>query len=134
MDARLMAHFEEMAALDWSDRAAVVDFDIESFRISAGPQARLEPHRRGDPGPYHGLTGAVRGIYPILLKMNPFYIRYLVVIARVQCPCAADGALPFARAAAKAPATPPRTIQWTSATSPSSRMSIMARRRWSTRS
>lgn len=36
MDPALMAHFGTMAGLDWTDRGAVIEFQAESFRISAG--------------------------------------------------------------------------------------------------
>lgn len=36
MDPALGAHFAEIATLDWHDRQAVVDFQVESARISAG--------------------------------------------------------------------------------------------------
>lgn len=36
MDPALLAHFGGMAALDWADRAAVIAFQAETARISAG--------------------------------------------------------------------------------------------------
>lgn len=45
MDPALLVHFGKMETLDWSDREAVVDFHVESFRISAGPGARFDLKR-----------------------------------------------------------------------------------------
>lgn len=42
MDPRLLEHFGTMAGLDWSDRAAVVAFQVESSRISAGASAAFD--------------------------------------------------------------------------------------------
>ena len=42
MDPALLAHFGKIADLDWQDRQAVVDFHVESFRISAGPRAAFD--------------------------------------------------------------------------------------------
>lgn len=41
-DPALIDHFQKIPSLDWSDRAAVVDFHVESFRISAGAKARFD--------------------------------------------------------------------------------------------
>ena len=45
MNPALLAHFQRIATLDWSDRAAAVDFHVESFRISAGPNAAFDEER-----------------------------------------------------------------------------------------
>ncbi|MCR5859495.1 alpha/beta fold hydrolase [Mesorhizobium sp. J428] len=42
MDPALMAHYEKMADLDWSDRDAVVDFQVENYRISPGADAAFD--------------------------------------------------------------------------------------------
>lgn len=42
LEPALLEHFAKVAALDWHDRSAVVDFHLESFRISAGPKARFD--------------------------------------------------------------------------------------------
>ena len=42
MDPALMAHYGKMADLDWSDRDAVVEFQIENYRISAGADADFD--------------------------------------------------------------------------------------------
>jgi pimeloyl-ACP methyl ester carboxylesterase len=48
IDPALLAHFGTMEALDWNDREEVVAFHVESFRISAGPQARFDAARARD--------------------------------------------------------------------------------------
>lgn len=48
MDASLLRHFEKIATLDWNDREQVVDFHVESFRISAGPQSPFDEARARD--------------------------------------------------------------------------------------
>ncbi|HUD51609.1 alpha/beta hydrolase [Parvibaculum sp.] len=45
MDPALLEHFATMDALDWNDRQAVVDFHVETFRISAGPKASFDAER-----------------------------------------------------------------------------------------
>lgn len=45
MDPELLTHFGRSATIDWSDRDAVVDFRVESFRFSAGPQAKFDEAR-----------------------------------------------------------------------------------------
>ncbi len=45
MDPALLAHFGKIETLDWSDRGAVVDFHVESFRISAGSNANFDESR-----------------------------------------------------------------------------------------
>jgi pimeloyl-ACP methyl ester carboxylesterase len=45
MDTALLAHFGKIETLDWNDRDSVVDFHIESFRISAGSNARFDEKR-----------------------------------------------------------------------------------------
>lgn len=48
MDPALLAHFGKIETLDWSDRDAVVDFHVESFRISAGAHADFDEKRARD--------------------------------------------------------------------------------------
>ncbi len=48
MDPALLAHFGRIATLDWTDRAAVIDFHVTSFRISAGPGAAFDAARARD--------------------------------------------------------------------------------------
>ncbi len=48
MDPALLAHFGGMATLDWSDRTAVVEFQVESYRISAGLRSTFEEARARD--------------------------------------------------------------------------------------
>ena len=45
IDPRLLEHFAGASGLDWSDRAAVVAFQVESLRISAGPAAAFDAER-----------------------------------------------------------------------------------------
>lgn len=45
IEPALLEHFARAETLDWQDRNAVVDFHVESFRISAGPQARFDDAR-----------------------------------------------------------------------------------------
>lgn len=45
VDPALLAHFSRIEALDWSDRESVVAFHVESFRISAGRNARFDVGR-----------------------------------------------------------------------------------------
>lgn len=45
IDPALLAHFAKSESLDWNDRDRVVDFHVESFRISAGPDARFDENR-----------------------------------------------------------------------------------------
>jgi len=45
MDPRLIEHFGTMPDLDWSDRAAVVAFQVERSRISAGASAAFDTAR-----------------------------------------------------------------------------------------
>lgn len=45
LEPALLAHFAKIETLDWHDRTAMVDFHVESFRISAGPKARFEEAR-----------------------------------------------------------------------------------------
>ncbi|RYG67466.1 alpha/beta hydrolase [bacterium] len=45
MEPKLLAHFATMETLDWSDRAAVVAFQVESSRISSGENARFDEGR-----------------------------------------------------------------------------------------
>lgn len=42
MDPAFIAHFGKIETLDWTDRAAVVDFQTESFRIAAGSAAPFD--------------------------------------------------------------------------------------------
>lgn len=51
MDPAFMAHFSKIDSLDWSDRAAVVAFQTESYRIAAGEGAAF------DAAAYRALTG-----------------------------------------------------------------------------
>lgn len=44
-DPALIAHFGKIETLDWSDRDAVVAFHVESFRISAGRNAKFDEAR-----------------------------------------------------------------------------------------
>jgi pimeloyl-ACP methyl ester carboxylesterase len=48
MDPALLAHFGRIETLDWANREAVVDFHVESFRISAGSRARFDESRARD--------------------------------------------------------------------------------------
>lgn len=45
MDPALLEHFAKIETLDWNDRAAVVDFHVETFRIAAGPNADFDERR-----------------------------------------------------------------------------------------
>lgn len=45
LEPALLAHFATLETLDWQDRAAIVDFHVESYRISAGPTARFDAAR-----------------------------------------------------------------------------------------
>lgn len=45
LEPALLAHFARIETLGWDDRSAVVDFHVESFRISAGPKAKFEEAR-----------------------------------------------------------------------------------------
>ena len=45
MDPALLAHFGKIETLDWNDRDSVVDFQVESFRISAGSNATFDENR-----------------------------------------------------------------------------------------
>lgn len=45
MDPALLTHLAKIEALDWSNRSAVVDFHVESFRISAGSKAKFDATR-----------------------------------------------------------------------------------------
>lgn len=45
IDPALLAHFAQIGTLDWEDRAAVVDFHVERFRISAGPSSDFDEER-----------------------------------------------------------------------------------------
>jgi pimeloyl-ACP methyl ester carboxylesterase len=42
LDPALLEHFAKIETLDWSDRDAVVEFQVESFRISAGRNADFD--------------------------------------------------------------------------------------------
>lgn len=48
MDPALIAHFGKLEALDWSDRDAIVDFHVASYRIAAGPNALFNEARARD--------------------------------------------------------------------------------------
>jgi len=48
MDPALLEHFGRIATLDWTDRSAVIDFHVTSFRISAGPGADFDAARARD--------------------------------------------------------------------------------------
>lgn len=48
MDPALLEHFGKMADLDWSEREAVVAFQTQSFRISAGSHAAFDEARARD--------------------------------------------------------------------------------------
>lgn len=48
MDPALLSHFARLETLDWGDRDAVVDFRVESFRISAGSDARFDERQARD--------------------------------------------------------------------------------------
>lgn len=45
LEPALLEHFASIATLDWSDRSAVTNFHVESFRISAGPKAKFDEAR-----------------------------------------------------------------------------------------
>lgn len=45
LEPALLEHFAKIGTLDWSDRSAVVEFHVESFRISAGPKASFDVGR-----------------------------------------------------------------------------------------
>lgn len=45
LEPALLEHFAKIETLDWHDRAAVVGFHLESFRISAGPEAKFDEAR-----------------------------------------------------------------------------------------
>jgi len=45
IDPALLSHFAKVESLDWNERETVVDFHVESFRISAGPNADFDEMR-----------------------------------------------------------------------------------------